>query len=207
LDAAMFDELTDQDLRPIKAVSNPRQAAPASSNTGGRLLQQYASTRDAHADVLLGPRIQGELASVGSRILAVLLDGLFYMLFVMVGIGIIVAMFASGGDEEPDPAKVNMAIYIIIGFYALPQLINAVLISMSGQTVGKKIMGVRIVSQGTGAPAGFLQGFLIRNIGFGFFTGLPIIGLFIAIADVVYLFLEDHETLHDKLASTMVVRA
>jgi uncharacterized RDD family membrane protein YckC len=205
-DAGMLDELTDVDLQPVKAVAKAGQPVARPSSTGGKLLQQYASTRDAQAMGLVGTKM-GEIAGVGRRISGALLDGVFIMFFVAIGIGIMIAMIAGAGEEGPDEAMLAKANWIIIGSALLPTIINAALISMSGQTVGKKIVGTRIVSQTTGAHAGFLQGFLIRNVGFGFLTGLPIIGIFIALADVVYLFLEDHETLHDKFAKTMVVLA
>lgn len=206
-DPAMFDELTDDDLKkPPPGAGVKKTAAKAPTGNAAKLLNQYAGTRDAHADMLIGPKVKGELASIGQRIAGALVDGVFYSVFIFTGVGIMFAMLAGGG-EEPDPSKLMTGYWILIACSFIPTIINAALISMSGQTVGKKVVGTRIVSQLTGAPAGFLNGFLIRNVGFGFFTGLPFIGFFIAVADICYLFTADHETLHDKLANTMVVRA
>ena len=108
--------------------------------------------------------------------------------------------------ELPMPADLFGAPYLCMH---RGDLHAALLSTVPTETIhlGKKLVGTRMVSQLTGAPVGFTQGFLIRQVGFGFFTGLPLIGVVIAIADIVYLFLEDHITLHDKLANTMVVRA
>ena len=59
----------------------------------------------------------------------------------------------------------------------------------------------------SGVQVGFLQGVLVRNIGFGAITAIPMVGGFIGLADLFYLFTENHETLHDKLAKTVVVEA
>ena len=196
----MFDELTDEDLQPIKKVQRPGQKAPPKSNPN-KVLEKYASADDKRASVLLGPRVDFEIAHPGRRIIAKLIDGFFVMIFVGIGIGIAIAV------ADPETEDLMSPFYmILLGAYLVPFIINAILISISGQTVGKKILGVRIVNETTGATSGFTQGFLIRTFGFNFITNLPIIGPFIAIADVVYLFLEEHRTLHDRWANTSVAR-
>ncbi|MFK8115297.1 MAG: RDD family protein [Rubripirellula sp.] len=199
-DAGMLDELTDNDLGPVKAVNQPGRPKPAPSG-GSALLNQHASTRDARGDALLGPAIKFNIAGPGRRIVGVLVDGLFHMFFFAIGLGILFAM-----GPGPDGGENGLSFYIFIGMMLIPAIINAVLISMSGQTVGKKVVGTQIVSELTGAPAGFTQGFLIRQVGFGFFTGIPILGALLAIADCIYLFSEDRRTLHDKWANTSVAR-
>jgi uncharacterized RDD family membrane protein YckC len=197
-DAAMFDELTKRDLKPVKGVANPYAPTVAPAGGGGNLLKQYAP-RDS-----IGAK--KEIAGVGSRIAGAIVDGLFNMLFFAVGGGIAVFMMRSVGPE-PELAQLLPAIAIMSVAGLIPVVINAVLISKSGQSVGKKLVGTRIVDQQTGAPAGFVQGFLMRSIVFEFFTQIPLIGPFIAIADIIYLFIENHQTLHDKLAKTIVVKA
>ena len=63
-DAAMFDDLTDQDLKPVKGVVNPYTPVASPAAGGGNVLKQY-SPRDG-----VGGQGRREIAGVGSRILA-----------------------------------------------------------------------------------------------------------------------------------------
>ena len=191
-DPGMFDELTDQDLQPVKGVVNPY--SPVSSQAGGGA---FAAGRGQ------GSR---EIAGVGSRIAGALVDGLFTNLFVGIGIGVAYLLFFASG-QEPTQTQIYLT-FAIVGVAALiPVIINIVLISKSGQSLGKKVVGTRMVDQETYDQVGVVQGYLIRSIGFGLITGLPFVGGFIAIADIIYLFIGNHQTLHDKLAKTLVVTA
>jgi uncharacterized RDD family membrane protein YckC len=106
--------------------------------------------------------------------------------------------------QQPGPAALA-AIGVGIVIALIPPIVNIVLISMSGQTVGKKAMGTRMVLESTGEPAKFVQGFLVRQLAFGFITNIPIVGPFIALADIGFLFSENQKTLHDRLAGTVVI--
>ncbi|TWU48731.1 RDD family protein [Rubripirellula tenax] len=206
----MFDELTDGDLQPVRAVPQPGRSAPTGgmSAAGGKLLNQYGSTTDRSAAVLLGANPNFSIASVGKRISGSLLDGVFSMVGMALGFGLMLAVYAvSGVDEEQAGEFSDPGFWAFMVGAIIPPIINAVLVSMSGQTLGKKLVGTVIVNEATGAPVGFTQGILQRTFVFGIFTGLPLIGIFVALADVVYLFIGDHQTLHDKYAKTYVVNA
>ena len=63
-----------------------------------------------------------------------------------------------------------------------------------GQSIGKRVLGLRVVSMATGAPCTFGQSFL-RNL------LLMILGPI----DWIFIFGERHQRLGDKAAGTMVV--
>ncbi len=97
-----------------------------------------------------------------------------------------------------------------VGFYAgsiAIWILNAFLITLSGQSVGKKVAKTRIVDRENGTQSGFLQGVLLRNFVFGMITLVPCIGSVVGLVDLIMLFPEPNETLHDKLARTVVVQA
>lgn len=195
IDPGIFDDLTENDLQPVKAASNPYQTPLGASSS---------QANSAGSNVLAKP---------GIRIGAVLLDGLFYILLTIPGFvlsfGLFAAMIVASGETSGDKTNLNggdvIAILILLLGMFLPTVINAILISKSGQTIGKKMVGIRMVDQNTGQPAGFLQGFLLRSLVFQLITGLPAIGFLIALADIFFLFTEGHQTLHDRLAKTRVV--
>ena len=149
------------------------------------------------------------LASPGTRILAVLIDGAMFLGFVMVG-GIISAVLGAivmpANPEDVTPTTILLANSPTIVAFLIAHIINIYFISQSGQSVGKMAMGIRMVNSQTGVTASFSDGWFSRVVVFGFLTGIPVIGGFVAIADIVFLFLDGHETIHDKVAKTMVVQ-
>ncbi|EMI16979.1 membrane protein containing RDD domain protein [Rhodopirellula maiorica SM1] len=204
-DPAMFDDLTDDDLKqPVLPVQRPGGgSAPSPVNP-------YAiGTGGAHAGGAMPSQSSGKIASIGQRIGGALLDGLFNMSGVIAA-SVLVGLLAPAADAAGQQAAAGISVIILLVCACVamvPFVINMVLISKSGQSVGKKVAKTRMVNKDTGIQVGFLHGVLIRNLVFGAITGIPIIGGLIALADIVFLFSENHETLHDKLAQTLVVEA
>lgn len=206
-DAAMFDELTSDDLAPVRSVSNPSSVSMAggSSATGNKLRQQYGSSSAGGG---YAASASNRVAGVGKRIGGAVVDGIFVMIGFAVGIGLSVASVAILGPpaEDADPFA-TVGFWVILVGAAIPTIINYVLVSKSGQTLGKKMVGTVIVDKDSGVPVGFGQGIFKRSMVFGFITGIPIVGPLIALVDIGFLFTEEHQTLHDRLANTLVVEA
>jgi uncharacterized RDD family membrane protein YckC len=204
-DPGFFDELTESDLQPVKAVSKPGKSEIRDTSAGAKLLNQYAPGSAAPATARNHkPISQMTLATPGSRILATLIDWAMYLTFGAIGVGVSIAVALAFRDPTIDQPNLEFAIDIIIRIASwIGVLINVLLISGSGQTVGKKVMKIRIVNRDSGAPASFNDGVFWRNGIFGLISIIPFVGL----VDLVFLFLEGHETLHDKLAHTIVMRA
>ena len=158
IDAGLFDELTEQDLQPV--ASQYAQAQPkASTSAGGNILQQYAPPNEV--GMAGGGRTQ--IAAASSRFAGYLVDVLFLGAGIGVGIGILVGIAAI---SDTDAAAIIAM--IVLGLCSVvPVIINAVLVTKSGQTVGKKLVGIRIVMDGTYQLPGFLHGWFLRSfIGF-----------------------------------------
>ena len=195
-DAGLFDELTEQDLQPV--ASQYTQAQPkAPTSAGGGLLQQYAPPNEV--GMVGGGRT--EIASASSRFAGYLVDILFLGTGVGVGIGILVGIAAI---SDTDAAAIIAM--ILLGLCSLvPVIINAVLITKSGQTVGKKLVGIRIVMDGTYQLPGFLHGWLLRSF-IGFFLLSEFVP-FYGLVNALMIFSENARMLHDRIAGTIVVRA
>ncbi|MBK8037022.1 MAG: RDD family protein [Verrucomicrobiaceae bacterium] len=143
-------------------------------------------------------------ASRGSRLGACLLDGLTGI--IGIGIPIIVAIFfisemeKSGSKDFPAGAIVG---FVLAGLAFLGLTVwNIVLLTTRGQTLGKKWLGIRIVTFPDGQKPGFVKGFLMRS----FVNG--IIGQvvpFYGIIDPCFIFREDNRCVHDLLADTTVI--
>ena len=84
-------------------------------------------------------------------------------------------------------------------------IVQIYLLSAHGQTIGKKLVGVRIVKQETEENGGFLTNIVMRSILPGIIGSIPFLGLFFSIVNLLFIFREDRRCLHDLIAGTIVV--
>ena len=84
----------------------------------------------------------------------------------------------------------------------LTALLNAVLVTLRGQSIGKIITGTKIVRH-NGEPLGFIHGVLLRS----WLLGFPnYIFRVIGCIDYLFIFLgRQRHCLHDRIASTHVI--
>lgn len=92
----------------------------------------------------------------------------------------------------------TMAIYILVML-----AIQAFLLAKSGQSLGKRIMGIQIVDAQTFGKVNLTRVFLLRSIVFIIlnFLSMPLI----TILDYAFAFGKKRQTLHDLLAKTKVI--
>jgi uncharacterized RDD family membrane protein YckC len=160
------------------------------------------------ADVNGSPAEQvGPLASRGSRLGANLLDGLVYLgPAVVAGVGL--ALFA-GGRQQPAGALqtggVVLGIAGLLGFLAL-LIFQLYRLATTGQTLGKKWVGVRVVKL-DGAPVNFSSAVMLRGLLPGLLGAVPYVGWLFALVDIFFIFRDDRRCIHDLIATTKVVEA
>jgi Predicted membrane protein/domain len=85
-------------------------------------------------------------------------------------------------------------------------VVQMALLTLRGQSVGKLVCGTRIVRL-NGDRAGFVHAFLLRYLVFNVATGIPVLGMLLALINPLLIFREDRRCLHDLLAGTAVVDA
>ena len=148
------------------------------------------------------------LAGFGSRLGAILIDSLILTALVMVmviPIAVIAGMSAdtssTTGNEEP-PA------FLLLGAVLAWLLAMAFWIwnlvfrqGKTGRSVGKQVLGIRVVNEQTGLPPGVGMAFL-RGLVRYFFEG----GITSGLGYLVALFTEKRQTLHDMMAGCLVVK-
>jgi uncharacterized RDD family membrane protein YckC len=156
---------------------------------------------------------QSPLAGRGARLGAKILDGLMHLAVCIPGI----VMMAAGGFafgaliEEDVPnlggplaiAGIVVAILAFLGFW----IYQIVLLSTSGQTLGKKIVGIRIVTNDSEEYPGFVKAFLLRDFVNDLISNIPYIGSLYALVDILFIFGEERRCIHDLIAGTKVVEA
>jgi uncharacterized RDD family membrane protein YckC len=85
--------------------------------------------------------------------------------------------------------------------------ITAWLVATNGQTIGKRLVGIKVVRT-DGSPASFARIFLLRNVVNFLPTLLPFIGLlYQLVIDPIFIFQDSRRCLHDLIADTTVVRS
>ena len=169
------------------------------------------------------PRQSVELADRGTRLVAVTIDGALACVpfLPMLAVGIYAATFLqfrppeAGGDPMPalPPGFENSGVVLWLGATTLVGMFGMlglfiyqwVLISRTGQTLGKKWTGIRIELL-AGGPVNFVSGVLLRNWVTKLIGMVPWLGGLFQLIDVLFIFREDRRCIHDLIAGTRVVR-
>jgi uncharacterized RDD family membrane protein YckC len=76
------------------------------------------------------------------------------------------------------------------------------LLSRDGQSVGKRVLGIRIVKNDTEANGGFVSNVLLRVIVNAVLSFIP----FYTLVDILLIFRDDRRCIHDMIAGTKVVK-
>ncbi len=162
-----------------------------------------------------GPAL--ELADRGTRLGAFLLDRLAGLLAIVPGLLVLGPSFfklmieASRG-REPDLSGIQAGgflvglLLVVCGALGL-FIVQVVMLSTRGQTIGKRLLGIRVVRHPDNAPAGFVHGWLLRNFVPGIIQVLPWVGFAFFLVDACFIFRDDQRCIHDLMASTRVVKA
>ena len=106
----------------------------------------------------------------------------------------------------------GLAVVIIVGLIssklvllavAALLIVQVVLLTKDGQTLGKKALGIKIVKRSTDENGGFVTNVLLRWVFNGILSIIPFYGL----VDILFIFREDRRCIHDFIAGTEVVEA
>jgi len=164
-------------------------------------LNPYAAP-DAVVDEL--PVVGIELASRGTRFLAAFVDGLTFMIPYF---ATIMAFPAVMGDSTGVPNEMQLWVVGVVGVLGFVALIaiNLVLLHRHGQTIAKRLFGIRVVRT-DGSHCSLLRIVFARWLPVTVMTMIPLLGLIVWLADPLMIFREDHRCMHDHIADTIVVR-
>jgi uncharacterized RDD family membrane protein YckC len=163
----------------------------------------YAPPRAAVNDVV---DVQGQavLADPGTRLGAAILDtfifgAMVYLPIILITYGLAVA----SGDNDAAAAAMGFAGF---GLAAVGFVVWCVLtikyLRRNGQSIAKKLVGIKIIRT-NGTPVSVGRVFWLRNVVNGLLGIIPLYGLI----EVLFIFGESRQCLHDKIADTIVVKA
>ena len=158
------------------------------------------STPELTASIPYPEKRKLRLASRGRRLVAKLSDGFLVLGACTLVIAanllarpLLITMISS---DLNDIAMTVSIITVVIGF----TLCNCFLLSRDGQTIGKRIFGIKIV-RSNGKQASLVRLILGRSVPQFLSNFIPSLPL----ADVLLIFSESRQCLHDHLADTIVV--
>lgn len=145
-----------------------------------------------------------ELAGRGTRFGAAILDS------VIGGIAVVPMFIGANfeamrtGDYMNAFSSVGIGIAIVLWLILIGITIH--LVHKNGQTIGKKILGIKVVrSDFSRATLGRI--FWLRNIVNAIPSLIPFVGNFYGIVDHLFIFGERRQCVHDRIADTIVVKA
>ncbi len=148
--------------------------------------------------------VQGTvLASRWDRLWGALIDG-----FIAVAVTFPV-MFMTGYWENARAQNVTISEIVALGIFGVVAFvaIHGYLLAKYGQTVGKRLVGTKIVSSCTDEILPLGKIFFIRYLPVSIASQIPVIGGFLAIIDDLFIFRKDKRCFHDLLAGTKVIKA
>ena len=198
------------------SANNPHKSPNPTKVT---LTKKLGSNQDiAHA------KKQLDLASIGSRIAAKLVDTL---LMVLASSPLFIALYNSPNFDkllkwaEAGQTRLTSAqqmelmsalpehILLLTNILVWGLMIAQVLLLMRrGQTIGKMIMGIRILDRQSNAIPRFFNLIIMRGLFTTLAYSLSIFGLVVLVIDLVMMLTsKERLSLHDKIAKTYVVRA
>jgi len=155
-----------------------------------------------------GPQSSLELANRWVRLGAQIVDNIFCMLLLLPGlIWLVVGIVA---QQATDPSQINWVPLVgSVGLMGLGVLIVLAIqiwqLTTRGQSVGKRLLSIRIVKYADDSAPGFVGAFALRALIPGFIGAIPWVGGLFSLVDVCFIFREDRRCIHDLIAGTKVV--
>jgi len=146
-----------------------------------------------------------ELAERGTRLGAVILDSL---IFLVPGLFAIIPAMLSMRGNAAEAMGIGATIAVSVGVLGMlvVLVIDLVMLHRSGQTIGKRMLNVKII-RSDGSRAGLTRIFFLRMLVPGLIGGIPFVGFIFTIVDPLFIFQESRRCVHDLIADTVVIKA
>ena len=160
------------------------------------------------------PPLQYGFASRWKRFVGSIIDSLILVIGMGVSVGVFtfavvfafpeLAELAEDFEAESIEFLVAGNVIALAGMALSFFLFNGYLLAKHGQTVGKAILGMRIVHEDGRIPS-LTRVFFLRYASIWFLSMIPGVGNYLAIGSALAIFRATHKCLHDDFASTIVI--
>lgn len=172
----------------------------------------YAPPQSVVADISSSD-VPFEKATRLSRLGAVLLDSLIFGIPFIPSYAVAFRAMVPGRTNVQNYFAFWAAMASSGPLFYIGLLINLVLLAImivlvyrNGQTIGKKLLGIK-VARTDGSRASLARIFWLRNVVNGVITMVPFLGPLYALVDACMIFGEQRRCCHDYIADTIVIRA
>jgi uncharacterized RDD family membrane protein YckC len=166
----------------------------------------YAAPATEVRDVV--PEGTTPLAGRGARFGAAFLDGLIMAVVIYLPVLLVAGpdmLLAAGSSLDIAKFVMQGGFVELLAFVALAG-ITAWMVHRSGQTIGKKLVGIKVVrTDSTRATLGRIL--WLRNVPFWVVSFIPLVGQIVSLVDALLIFRTSRQCLHDQVAGTIVVDA
>jgi uncharacterized RDD family membrane protein YckC len=143
------------------------------------------------------------LAGRGRRLVATLIDALLVPTLTLV-----LAMIAGVMEDAEDYQDTRWMLYVLLLAVLSYLILNGFWLLRRGQTIGKRLMKVAIVSTATGQRPPFWKLIVIRALFFPLLFLVVVLPLaWLPIVDQLFIFAKSRRCVHDLAAGTSVVNA
>ncbi|HRC85697.1 MAG TPA: RDD family protein [Thermoanaerobaculia bacterium] len=182
----------------------PEEIAADLATLRGEPFNPYRAPTARVADMPFGgEQVQAER---GTRLVAILLDGLIYvgamMIFLIPGF---ILLAASAKRQDPGVGFIVLAALAAVAMLGL-LIYNLSLLASNGQTLGKRYCKIKIVRL-DGSKASLGRIFWLRMVVSALPGFIPFFGSVWGLVDALWIFSEPRRCLHDYIADTKVVVA
>ena len=146
-----------------------------------------------------GPELAGRGRRLGAYLIDLIIAGIVLGVLAVLNLGI------SLEDLARDPMTQQMSTAGGIAYLVIFMVINGYLLVTKGQTLGKLVLGIRIVDAGSNGAATAVKILGLRYVLVMLVGAIPIIGGLLGLIDFLFIFREDRRCVHDLIAGTKVV--
>lgn len=172
----------------------------------GRLMTNPYAPPQAIVEDVADSRAQIMHADRGTRLGAAFLDGI--IMFGMIYLPFVIALVGQSAAGAGDPNEVGISPIMIIGLMLTAVGLGAwcwltiLYVKRNGQSIAKKLLNIKVV-RSDGTPATFGRIFWLRNVVNGLLGIIPLYG----VIDILFIFGDARQCLHDRIGDTIVVKA
>ena len=165
----------------------------------------YAAPATARVAHYRAPALETRLADRSTRLGAFLINVVLTVLAAIPGGILVFVLLASAGEPQEE---FDWIVFVLVAYSGviLLWIFQAYLLVRDGQSIGKKLLYIKIVRYDNGERAGFLRIVLVREFLYLVMWFIPFLSLVYPLTDATFIFGSERRCLHDYLAGTKVIK-
>lgn len=157
------------------------------------------------SDFASEPDAPAPLATRGQRLAAYLLDFVFGAA-VMLPIVYALGEFDEAASPPPESFAFALTVSDVASSFALFVVMNGYFLVKNGQTIGKRMIGIRVVNVSDRAPTPFWKLVFVRHLPQLLLCLIPFVGIWLSFGELLLVARADRRTGHDLWTGTCVVK-